>query len=82
VEKSSILYVIKQSFAKEPHRVRVSLTSSTSQSHLCVAACCSRLPVFDSESYFPHETLLGMTWVSNPATRKDLVARTRGVFWN
>jgi len=29
----------------------------------------------------PHEKLLGITWVSNPATRKDLVARTWGVFW-
>ena len=29
----------------------------------------------------PHEKLLGMTWVSNPATRKDLAARTWGVFW-
>jgi len=29
----------------------------------------------------PHEKLLGITWVSNPATRKDLAARTYGVFW-
>jgi len=27
----------------------------------------------------PHEKLHGITWVSNPATRKDLVARTWGV---
>jgi len=29
----------------------------------------------------PHEKLLGITWVSNPVTRKDLAARTWGVFW-
>jgi len=29
----------------------------------------------------PHEKLLGITWVSNPATNKDLAARTRSVFW-
>jgi len=29
----------------------------------------------------PHEKLLGITWVSNLATRKDLAARTWGVFW-
>ena len=29
----------------------------------------------------PHEKLLGITWVSNPLTRKDLAARTWGVFW-
>jgi len=29
----------------------------------------------------PHEKLPGITWVSNPATRKDLAARTWGVFW-
>jgi len=29
----------------------------------------------------PHEKLLGITWASNPATRKDLAARTWGVFW-
>ena len=29
----------------------------------------------------PHEKLLGITWVTNPATRKDLAARTWGVFW-
>jgi len=28
-----------------------------------------------------HEKLLGITWVSNPATREDLAARTWGVFW-
>jgi len=31
--------------------------------------------------HVPHEKLPGVTWVSNPATRKDLVARTWGVFW-
>jgi len=29
----------------------------------------------------PHEKLLGITWVSNPATREDMAARTWGVFW-
>jgi len=29
----------------------------------------------------PHETLLGTQRVSNPANRKDLAARTWGVFW-
>ena len=29
----------------------------------------------------PHEVLLAITWVSKPATRKDLAARTWGVFW-
>ena len=29
----------------------------------------------------PHEKLLGTTWVSNPATIKDLAARNWGVFW-
>ena len=29
----------------------------------------------------PHEELLGITWVSNPATRKDLPGRTWSVFW-
>ena len=29
----------------------------------------------------PHEKLLGRTWVSNPATRKDRAARTWDVFW-
>ena len=29
----------------------------------------------------PHEKLLGITWVSNPTTRKDLAARTWVVFW-
>jgi len=38
------------------------------------------------ESYYlrsstPHETLHGVRRVSNPATRKDLAARTWGVFW-
>ena len=31
--------------------------------------------------FMPHEKLLGRTWVSNPATRNDLAARTWGVFW-
>ena len=31
--------------------------------------------------YILHEKLLGITWVSNPASRKDLAARTWGVFW-
>ena len=35
----------------------------------------------DDECHRPHEKLLGMTWVSNPATRKVLTARTWGVFW-
>ena len=30
---------------------------------------------------FPHEKLHGIRRVSNPATRKDLDARTWGVFW-
>jgi len=34
-----------------------------------------------SEIMKPHEKLLGITRVSNPATRKDLAARTWGVFW-
>ena len=29
----------------------------------------------------PHEKLLGIIRVSNPATRKDLADRTWGVFW-
>jgi len=29
----------------------------------------------------PHEKLHGIRRVSNPATRKDLAARTWGVFW-
>jgi len=29
----------------------------------------------------PHEKLLEITWVSNPATNKDLGARTWGAFW-
>jgi len=28
----------------------------------------------------PHEKLLEITWVSKPPTRKDLAARTWGVF--
>ena len=30
---------------------------------------------------YPHEKLFGITWVSNPATRKDLADGTWGVFW-
>jgi len=30
---------------------------------------------------YPHEKLHGIRRVSNPATRKDLAARTWGVFW-
>jgi len=30
-------------------------------------------------SFHPHEKLLGITWGSNPATRKDLAARTWGM---
>jgi len=30
---------------------------------------------------YPHEKLPGITWVSNLVTRKDLAARTCGVFW-
>jgi len=33
------------------------------------------------ERIHPHETLLGTQRVSNPATRRDLAARTWGVFW-
>ena len=29
----------------------------------------------------PHKNRLGTQLVSNPATRKDLAARTWGVFW-
>ena len=36
---------------------------------------------YQKKLYTPHEKLLGITWVSNPATRKDLAARTWGVFW-
>ena len=37
--------------------------------------------IYTRKSRQPHEKLLGITWVSNPATRKDLAARTWGMFW-
>ena len=38
-------------------------------------------PHLKSDKTSPHEKLPGITWVSNPATRKYLAARTCGVFW-
>jgi len=39
------------------------------------------IPYSSYACVYPHEKLLGITRVSNPATRKDLASRTWGVFW-
>jgi len=56
----------------------VLLPDATCQMRQVDAACQMRQVAISS---CPHEKLLGTTWVSTPATRKDLAARTWGVFW-
>ena len=50
---------------------------------LCVfvRVCLSVSTLGETQLVRPHEKLPGITWVSNPATRKDLAARTWGVSW-
>ena len=46
--------------------------------HMCV---CVYIAHKHTYRYIPHEKLHGIRWVLTPATRKDLAARTWGVFW-
>jgi len=51
-----------------------------SVSDICRPRVC--MHTYDKNTYAnTHENLLGITWVSNPAIRKDLAARSWGVFW-
>jgi len=49
----------------------------TASPSVCVPDVIGVLAVWISNHFF----FLGITWVSNPATRQDLAARTWGVFW-
>jgi len=60
-------------------------SSTNDGTHPMPQESCHMSMSHSANAYTPHEKLLGIidgiTWVSNPATRKDLAASTWGVFW-
>ena len=82
-----ILATAPSSSTNESCHIRATAPCSSTDdgTHPMPQESCHMSMSHSANAYTPHEKLLGIidgiTWVSNPATRKDLAASTWGVFW-